>query len=119
MAEKRAARAEAGAVPPGEPPAIEALQQRHNALREKKIRAEADVAALQKQLEDARAEARRDFGTDELAALEEKLAALERENLARREEYDAHLRTIEAGLAEVERAHAERPGGGAGGGGAT
>jgi hypothetical protein len=88
-----------------EPDTIEALQRRWRDLDTRRIQSERDVQHLSELLEEERRKAREQFGTDDLAALEEKLARMKRENLERRRAYQAHLDGIEAALGAIEAAH--------------
>jgi TolA-binding protein len=90
-----------------EPESIEALAKRHRDLERTKIRAEAELRNLEQQLGEAKGEAKRLFGTDDLAELKALLERMREENLRKRRDYQAHLDEIEAGLAAAERAHAD------------
>lgn len=89
-----------------EPQSIEALQARHRDLERRKIQAESDLSNLERQLDEARGEARAQFGTDDLEELRRLLERMREENLARRREYEGHLDGIDARLREIEAAHA-------------
>jgi hypothetical protein len=94
-------------MPPKKPEAvtqqtIETLQQRYQELNTRKIQAETSLGHARQQLETLKKEAREKFGTDDVAELREKLAAMKAENERKRQEYQAALDQIETDLAEVE-----------------
>jgi hypothetical protein len=89
-----------------EPQAIEELQKRHRDLERRKVQAETELASLERQLDEARGEVRRQFGTDDLDELRALLARMKDENLKRRADYQAHLDALEGDLVAVEQAHA-------------
>lgn len=78
------------------------LQARWERLNRKKIEYERDLENSQKSLDDLRRQARENYGTDDLAALREKLDEMRRENERKLTEYHDHLASIEARLEEVE-----------------
>lgn len=86
---------------------IEVLQQRYLKLNEKKIAAETELKGAKKRLEELQKEAREKYGTDDLAALQSKLEAMQAENERKRAEYQTDLDRIEDKLGEVERTFAD------------
>ncbi|HZL34529.1 MAG TPA: hypothetical protein VFC78_04405 [Tepidisphaeraceae bacterium] len=91
--------------------AIEQLQKRYETLKEKKITAEANYKNATNQLDDLKANAQRSYGTDDLAALREKLKQMEADNERKRGEYQAHLDKIESDLKEVDQKFNQAPAG--------
>lgn len=93
---------------------IEKLQERFSQLNKRKIQAETNLDNAREQLEKLQAEAREKYGTDDLAALREKLAQMKAENEAKRAAYQEQLDKIEADLADVEQKFAAENSPGAG-----
>jgi multidrug resistance efflux pump len=89
-------------VAPSGEQSIEKLQERFQQLNKRKIQAETNLEHARTQLETLQAEAREKYGTDDLAALREKLAQMKAENEAKRASYQEQLDKIEADLASVE-----------------
>lgn len=87
------------------PADIDALKKRFDALNTKKIQAETNKDAAEKRLTELKERARREFGTDDIDALKQKLADLTADNQRKRAEYQTHLNEIETKLAEVESKH--------------
>ena len=81
---------------------IEQLQQRYQQLNTQKIQAATSLEHATGQLDALRKEAREKYGTDDLAALQEKLAAMRAENEQKRRTYQADLDEIQAALKAVE-----------------
>jgi len=90
------------AAPKTAPQTIEQLQKRYHDLNEQKIQAATRLEGATSQLEALRKEAREKYGTDDLAALQEKLVAMRAENEAKRQKYQADLDAIQSALKEVE-----------------
>lgn len=86
---------------------IDVLKARYDALNKKKIQAETNHEAAEKRLKELKEQALRDYGTDNLDALKQKLDDLKAENERKRAEYQTHLETIESKLDEVEKQHKE------------
>jgi hypothetical protein len=84
---------------------IEELTERYQGLNKRKIQAETNLKNAQKQLDDLRKQAKKDYGTDDLEDLKKKLDAMKQDNEAKRAKYQADLNKIEADLAEVEAKH--------------
>ncbi|MGM0452903.1 MAG: hypothetical protein ACQERN_07045 [Thermodesulfobacteriota bacterium] len=84
---------------------IDALTQRYNRLHTRKIEAETNLKTAQQQLDELKKQAREQYGTDDLAALTEKLREMEAENEKKRAEYQAALEKIESDLNAVEEAY--------------
>lgn len=82
---------------------IEQLQSRYQKLHTLKIQSETNLQHVQQRLESLRADARRQFGTDDVDQLRRRLAALVAENESKRSAYQADLDRIEADLAAVEQ----------------
>jgi hypothetical protein len=89
-----------------EPQDIELLKQRHRKLNEEKIKAETNELRAREELEKLRAEAKQKYGTDDLEELKRKLEEMKQQNLQKRRDYQAHLDSIQAKLAEVEQKYA-------------
>lgn len=86
---------------------IEDLRKRHEKLNEDKITARTNYDNARKQLEDEKAKARTEYGTDDLDALRAELKKMEAENERKRSEYQAHLDKIDADLKEVDQKFAQ------------
>jgi hypothetical protein len=84
---------------------IEELTERYQGLNKRKIQAETNLKNAQKQLDDLRKQAKKDYGTDDLEELKKKLDAMKQDNEAKRAKYQADLNKIETDLAEVEAKH--------------
>lgn len=84
---------------------IEQLTERYQGLNKRKIQAETNLKNAQKQLDDLRKQAKRDYGTDDLEELKKKLDAMKQDNEAKRAKYQADLNKIETDLVEVEAKH--------------
>lgn len=82
---------------------IDELKKRYEALREKRITAEADLKNANAELDRLKQEAREKYATDDLAELTAMLEKLRQENERLRREYEEHLADVENRLAEVER----------------
>jgi len=89
-----------------EPQDIELLKQRHRKLNEEKIKAETNELRAREELEKLRAEAKQKYGTDDLEELKRKLEEMKQQNLQKRRDYQTHLDSIQAKLAEVEQKYA-------------
>jgi chromosome segregation ATPase len=83
-------------------PDIAELQRRYEQLNTRKIQAGTSLDHAKKELEKLQKEARDTYGTDDLAELRQKLAAMKAENEAKRKSYEADLDRIESELAAVE-----------------
>ena len=84
---------------------IEQLTERYQGLNKRKIQAETNLKNAQKQLDDLRKQAKKDYGTDDLEDLKKKLDAMKQDNEAKRAKYQDDLNKIEADLAAVEAKH--------------
>lgn len=82
---------------------IEELRKRYDDLNRKKITAEANHKTAQKQLDDLKAAAKAQWGTDDVDELRRKLKAMETENERKRSEYQEQLDKIDADLKDVEQ----------------
>lgn len=81
---------------------LEVLRTRYQKLDRQRTEAETLLKQARAELERLEAEAKETYGTSDLPELEAKLAEMERENLKKRETYQAQLDTIESKLKEVE-----------------
>jgi tRNA A37 threonylcarbamoyladenosine dehydratase len=99
-----AKKTEQPALPAGQQD-IDALKERYDALNKKKIQAETNQEAAEKRLKELKEQARRDYGTDNLDELKQKLDELKADNERKRAEYQKHLDAIELKLSEVEQQH--------------
>lgn len=98
--------------PSNQPPAageqtIEQLQQRYQELNRKKIQAETQRDNAKARLDELKAKAKRDYGTDDVAELQRKLDEMIAENARKRAKYQEDLDKIEEGLADVEAKFSE------------
>lgn len=84
---------------------IELLRKRYQELDRKRTTVQAHLEAATKRLEELKDAARKQFGTDDLAELEKKLAAMKADNDRRRAEYRDHLDKIQQSLDDIERNH--------------
>jgi spore coat polysaccharide biosynthesis predicted glycosyltransferase SpsG len=82
---------------------IEELRKRYEELNEKKITAAANHETAKKQLDQLKAAAKTQWGTDDLEELRKKLAEMEAENDRKRREYQTQLDKIETDLKEVDQ----------------
>ena len=89
---------------------IEQLRKRFEDLKEEKITAGANYENARKQLDEHKATARTEYGTDDLEALRAKLKEIEAENERKRSDYQAHLDKIDADLKEVDRKFSQQQG---------
>ena len=87
------------------PQDIAMLKARYEELRDEKTRAEANLGSAKDQLDVLKQQARDTYGTDDLAALKQKLADMKAENERKRSEYEATLNQIDQNLAAVEAKH--------------
>lgn len=85
------------------PAEIDELKDRFAKLRDQKIQNDAKLESAEQELEKLRAQARTEYGTDDLDELSRRLEQMELENLARRNEYDELLTSIESRLSEIEQ----------------
>jgi chromosome segregation ATPase len=82
---------------------IEQLQERYKKLDKQKTQAETTLELARGQLAALQKDAREKYGTDDLAELQTKLAAMQAENEQKRAAYQAELERIETDLAAVEQ----------------
>jgi F0F1-type ATP synthase membrane subunit b/b' len=85
---------------------IEKLQSRYTDLNTRKIQAETNLKNAQKQLEQFRQQAVKDYGTDDVDELRKQLDELKSENERKREEYQKSLDEIEQNLKKVDEDYA-------------
>jgi len=81
---------------------IEQLQERYQALQERKIKAEAQRDSAKDRLEELKEQAREKYGTDDIEELKTKLEQMKAENEKKRAKYQADLDKIDEGLRQVE-----------------
>ena len=86
---------------------LEALKKEYTALHTQKITTEANIKNLEEQLARLRAAAEQEFGTSDLAALQQILEERRRENEARVARYEQHIQEIKTNLAAIDTAAAE------------
>lgn len=100
------------------PQDIETLKDRYQALDKRKTTAEANLQHAQKQLDDLKKKAKKEYGTDDIDELREKLQQMQQENREKRRRYQESLDEIETRLSEIEQEYegAEEQNGEAGGG---
>lgn len=92
---------------------LHALKQRYEQLKEKKIRAEQDLSSIRQRLEERRREALAAYGVAEVEELERLLAERRAENRRLVDEYRAHVESVSARLATVEKGETGQNGEGA------
>lgn len=81
---------------------IDQLQERYQALQERKIKAGAQRDSAKERLEELKKQAREKYDTDDLEELKTKLEQMKAENEEKRAKYQADLDKIDEGLREVE-----------------
>lgn len=81
---------------------IEQLTERYTKLNEKRIRTESDLRHAQAKLTELQKEARANWGTDDIQALDEKLQEMRKSNQKKLTDYQAHLDEIENKLKSIE-----------------
>ena len=86
---------------------IDKLQQRYAKFNKQQIRVGAQLEEAQKRLSELQSQAKKDFGTDDVDALQGKLQAMKKENEKKQSEYQKGLDEVEAKLKEVEAEFAE------------
>lgn len=86
-------------------PDIENLTQQFQKLRDRKIESMSNLKNAQQILDDLKEEALKEYGTDELEGLKEKLRQIKEENAKKRAEYHETLQKIESELIKIESAH--------------
>jgi chromosome segregation ATPase len=89
---------------------IEQLQRRFESLNTKKIQAETSLQHAREQLDKLQREAREQYGTDDVAALQSQLDKMKADNEQKRISYQAELDRIENDLAAVEATFATADG---------
>ena len=77
------------------------LKQRHDKMREARVRAEQDLENISRQLDELQAQAREQYGTDDPAELERLLDEKRRENQQAVADYRKHLDEVAQGLNAV------------------
>ena len=81
---------------------IEELREDYKVLNDNKIRAEQDLTNAKRTLNELKAEAQKEFGTDDINKLADKLKEIKMKNEQKRKEYQKVIEQIEARLKEVE-----------------
>ena len=84
---------------------IDQLRSRYEELTRRQTVCETRLDSASRELEELKAQARQQYGTDDLDRLEQRLAEMKRENQRLQEDYRAALDAIEASLKEVDRAY--------------
>lgn len=92
------------------PDQLDRLRSRYEQLRKRRIEAGRDLEHATKRLESLQREARDAYGTDDIAELRERLAALRAENARRVADYEAHLVEVEAAVRDAEVDHRDAGG---------
>jgi len=85
-----------------EPQTIEELKSRYDDLNQKKIRFETRREAAEEQLNELKATALEQYGTDDVKQLQKKLKELKTENEKQRAAYQESLDKIENRLSEIQ-----------------
>lgn len=80
------------------------LRRQYGQLRDRKVRAEEAVAQLTLQLETLKKQAEAEYGTSDLAELQQLLEEKRTQNEAVVASYREHIQQIQADLAQVENA---------------
>ncbi len=78
------------------------LKNQYEGLKERKVRAEQDLANLRRQLDELRRKAQAEYGASDPAELERLLAEKREENRRLVEEYRAHIEGVRQALNQVE-----------------
>ncbi len=86
---------------------IDQLQQRYTKFNEQQIRVQAQLEEAQRRLTELQEQAKQEFGTDDVTALQQKLEAMKMENEKKQSEYQQGLDQIELKLQEVENEFSE------------
>ena len=81
---------------------IEELSERYKKLNEQKIQAGTNLDNAQKQLNELKKKAKREYGTDDLGELKKKLEEMKRKNEEDRANYQESLDKIEAELLDID-----------------
>ncbi len=71
-------------------------------MNTRKIQAETNLANARQQLDALKEDARKTYGTDDVAELRAKLDAMKADNETKRKNYQAELDQIEGALASIE-----------------
>jgi chromosome segregation ATPase len=81
---------------------IEELTDRYSELNEKRVTAKANAETAETRLEELKQQARKEYDTDDVDELREKLKKMEADNERKRAEYQTSLDSIEESLQKVE-----------------
>ena len=93
--------------------AFEQLKARYDKLNRLKIQAETNLEAARRQLEELKAQAKTEYGTDDIDLLKAKLVEMTSENEQKRAAYQTSLDRIETDLKAVEEKYNDIEKGGA------
>ncbi|WP_035104183.1 hypothetical protein [Desulfohalovibrio reitneri] len=80
------------------------LKERYEKLREEKVRTEEQLDGLEKRLDEVKARAREEYGSDDPGELARLLEEKRAENARLVAEYREHLEAIDQGLRQAEEA---------------
>lgn len=86
---------------------IEELQSRFAKFSDQRIRVQTQLEEAEKRLLAIQEKAKQEFGTDDVAKLNEMLSTMRKENESRRSEYQKSLDEIDVNLKAVEQEFAE------------
>lgn len=86
---------------------LEELKKEYADLHKQKITTEANIRNLEESLAKLRAAAEKEYGTSDLAELQQILEARRRENEDRVSQYEQHVREIKESLAALEKNQSE------------
>lgn len=81
---------------------LEELRPLHESLKASAIRVGADIERLSRQLEDAKKEARSEYGTDNIDELRKKISSIMSKNTEDVNEFERQLKDIEMKLQELD-----------------
>ena len=84
-------------------PDIETLRKRHKDLDRQRTTEQANLGHAQSNLDDLKAQALREYETDDHDTLRKKLEEMEAENDRQRTAYHAHLQEIQQKLEDVKK----------------
>jgi uncharacterized protein YaaN involved in tellurite resistance len=88
---------------------IEELTRRYQKLHTHKIETETNLKNAQKQLSELKQQALKEFGTDDVKKLQQKLQEMTSENEKSRADYQRSLESIETELAKVQASYDQDP----------
>lgn len=82
---------------------FEQLKKKHQKLAERKVKVDVEMASCSRQLEQAKAEARELFKTDNLDALRKELVDILADNEKKTKAWEENLNEVEAQLTAAEK----------------